>query len=131
MSDADRPSGPHPIDGQTVLHAGVLASVSPERLPSLLARVQRRLAGERETYRRQFECVHEDGDRAVYLVPADHWTAVGERVGLGRRETDAVRRAHEQQLLRVGSDAGRREEFENALDIRSAVVVGAAERTGT
>jgi hypothetical protein len=49
---------------------------------------------------------------------------VGERLGLTARECEAVRRAHEEQLRRVGTETGRREEFESALDIRSAAVVG-------
>jgi hypothetical protein len=48
---------------------------------------------------------------------------LGAELALGDREWKAVRRAHETQLERVGSRVGRREEFETALEIRSAVVI--------
>jgi hypothetical protein len=67
----------------------------------------------------------------VFLVPRDHWGAVGERLGLAARERDAVRRAHEEQLRRVGSETGRRDEFEAALEIRSAVVIGVDNPSGS
>ena len=58
-------------------------------------------------------------------MPTDHWVSVGETLGLPEREIDAVRRAHAQQLKRIGSKTDRREEFETALEIREAVVIGA------
>jgi hypothetical protein len=61
-------------------------------------------------------------------VPTDHWADLGDAIGLSRREADAVRRAHEEQLLHCGSNENRRDEFEAALEIREAVVVGTAER---
>ena len=114
----------HPIGGQALLVAGAKASVPLERLPELAERVEADLRDRRESYRREFECVHETPDRAVFFVPADHWEAVGDRLGFDRRELDAVRRAHEEQARRVASETGRREEFESAFEIRDAVVIG-------
>lgn len=114
-----------PIDGQVFMLAAAKASVGPGSLSDLLARVQTDLVDRIDAYRREFEQVgYDDGDREVFLVPADHWESVGERLGFGRRETRAVARTHAEQLRRIGSDTGRREEFETALEIRQAVVVG-------
>jgi hypothetical protein len=117
------PSG-DPIEGQILLLTAAKASVSPSRLPTLVSRVEGVLASRRDDYRREFECVYEDDDRVVFLVPSDHWEQVAQDVGLDRREREAVRRAHDEQLLRIGRRTGRRDEFETALDIRDAVVVG-------
>lgn len=116
--------GGHPIEGQAVLIAAAKASVPGDRLPALLAAVQTSLEANLETYRRRFECVAEDVDRAVFLADDGHWGELGERLGFNDRETDAARRAHTQQLRRLGSTSGRREEFETALEIREAVVIG-------
>lgn len=113
-----------PFDGTVVQYAAALGSVPTRRLPELLTAVQRHLAAETEGYERRFERVHRDDARAIYLVPEDHWTEVGAALSLSDREADAVRRAHERQLTRVGSKTGRKEEFETGLEIRSAVVVG-------
>lgn len=119
----DEPIVP-PIDSQVLVHASAFGSVGTGRLPKLLTRAQAHLADELEAYRRGFECVHEDDDRVAFVVPEDHWEGLQDEVPLGRRAADAVRRAHEQQLRRIGSETGRREEFETALEIRSAVIVG-------
>lgn len=119
----DEPIVP-PIDSQVLVHASAFGSVGTGRLPKLLRRAQVYLADELEAYRRGFECVHEDEDRVAFAVPEDHWETLQDQVPLGRRAADAVRRAHEQQLRRIGSETGRREEFETALEIRSAVIVG-------
>jgi hypothetical protein len=113
-----------PLDGQVLILAAAKASVPAERLPQLVDQVQADLGPRFETYRRSYEAVHEAPERWVFLVPLDHWDSIGERLGLTLREREAVRRAHEEQLRRVGSETDRREEFESALDIRSAVVVG-------
>lgn len=117
----------HPIDGQVVMLAGAKASVPLERLPDLLGAVADHLEGQKPEYDRRFERVaaDEDGRRWVYLVPRDHWEAVGEELRFSDRETDAVRRAHVEQFQRIGRRTDRDEEFGHALDIRSAVVVGA------
>jgi hypothetical protein len=116
-----------PLDGQVLILAAAKASVPAERLPELVDRVQADLGPRFEAYRRAYEAVHESPGRWVFLVPLDHWESVGDRLGLTVREREAVRRAHEEQLRRVGSETDRREEFESALDIRSAVVVGRAD----
>lgn len=121
----DRASG-GPLHGQALLLAGTKASVAPQRLPELVDRAQAALASERDAYRRRYELVDEDERRSIFLVPTGHWRDVGERIGLDRREYDAVRRAHAEHLRRFGSRADRRGEFETALEIREAVVVGAA-----
>jgi hypothetical protein len=113
-----------PLDGQVLMIAAAKASVPLHQLPTLVDRVQSDLGPRLETYRRRYEAVHESAERCVFMVPLDHWESVGERLDLTTRERSAVRRAHEEQLRRIGSDEGRSEEFESALDIRSAVVVG-------
>lgn len=118
---ADSPGGRHPIEGQIVLLAGAKASVPLARMDPLLARTVEHLhAVDLDRYERVFA----DDERAIYLADPGFWESHGEQMGLARREWDAVRRAHAEQLLRVGSRTGRREEFETALEIRTAVVVG-------
>mgnify|MGYP006304914129 CR=1 FL=1 len=113
----------HPIEGQIVLLAGAKASVALTRMDPLLQRAARHLERVDCT---QYERVHVDDDGAIYLVPPAFWRDHGTSMGLERREWDAIRRAHEEQLLRVGRRTGRRDEFETALEIRSAVVVEVA-----
>jgi len=115
---------PLPLDGDVLLYTGATASVGPERIEPLLRAVQAFLRARAETYRRSYESAVVDGDRRVLLVPEGHWTEVGAEVGLPEREVDAVRRAHAQQLRRIGTKTDRREEFETALEIREAVVIG-------
>ncbi|MFB6196084.1 MAG: hypothetical protein ABEI80_07920 [Haloplanus sp.] len=104
--------------------ASAKASVGPGTLSELLRRVQTDLEDRLDAYRRQFERVVETDEREVFLVPTDHWETIGDRLGLGRRETEAVARTHAEQLRRIGSESDRREEFETALEIREAVVIG-------
>jgi len=114
----------HPIDGQALLLATAKASVGPQDLPNLLDAVQADLSDGLPEYRRRYELVYEGDATCVFLVEADHWATVAERVGLDSRERDAVRRAHAEHLRRIGSREDRREEFETALGIRSCVVIG-------
>ena len=116
---------PLPLDGDVLLYTGATASVSPERIEPLLRAVQAHLRERRDDYRRRYESAFEDDEREVLLVPTDHWASVGETLGLPEREVDAARRAHAQQLKRIGSKTDRREEFETALEIREAVVIDA------
>jgi hypothetical protein len=116
-----------PLDGQVLLLAAAKASVPTKDLPRLVDRVQADLGPRFEEYRRAYEAVYESPERWLFLVPLDHWETVGDRLDLTRREREAVRRAHEEQLRRLGSRLERRDEFENALEIRSAAMVG----TGT
>lgn len=113
-----------PIDGQILVLTAAKASVAPQTLPALLRSVQAELEPRLDDYRRTFELADEDEGRVTFLVGDDHWGTVGERLGFGRRETDAVRRAHNEQLRRIGNRTDRSEEFETALEIRDAVVVG-------
>jgi len=113
-----------PIDGQVFMLASAKASVDPGTLSTLLGRVQEYLAERRDTYRREFERVAESDGREVFLVPTGHWETVGDRLELGERERKAIARTHAEQLRRIGSETGRDEEFETALEIREAVVVG-------
>ena len=119
-------SGPtqSPIDGQVFMLASAKASVDPNTLSDLLVRVQAHVGDRLDAYRRDFERVAEKADREVFLVPTGHWIEVGERLDMTDRERKAVARAHAEQLRRIGSDSGRDEEFETALEIREAVVVG-------
>lgn len=125
MTGADEdPEVDSPIDGQVVVLTAAKASVPPSRLPELLSAVQADLGPRIETYRERYERVAGTDGAALFFVDEDHWPAVGDRLGLGRRETDAVRRAHNEQLRRFGLSAGRREEIETALEIRDGAVVG-------
>lgn len=113
-----------PFDGTVLQYAAALGSVGAGSLGPLLGRAQAHLDAHLDAYRREFECVEEDEARSVFFVPRDHWEAVGDDLGFEERETKAVQRTHEQQLLRIGSETDRRAEFDTALEIRSAVVVG-------
>ncbi len=115
--------GAEPIEGQVLMLATAKASVGP-RLPALVDRVQATLEERLDRYRREYECVHETPERACFLVEWGHWEELGDELGLGRRERSAVRRAHEEQLLRTGRRTDREAEFETALEIREPVVVG-------
>ena len=114
----------NPIDGQALLLAAAKASVGPADLPDLIEAVQDDVADRLPAYRQRYELVYEDDTLCVFFVESDHWESVAERVGLGRRERDAIARAHAEHLRRLGSHENRREEFETALDIRECVVVG-------
>lgn len=114
----------HPIAGPPLLLAGAKASAPLERLPDLLETAQSYLAERIETYRSRYECVHESEEAACFLVEPGHWASLGEDLGFDERETDAVRRAHAEHLRYVGRREDREAEFENALDLREAVVVG-------
>ncbi|ELY58944.1 hypothetical protein [Natronolimnohabitans innermongolicus] len=114
-----------PIDGQVLLLTAAKASVPPNRLPGLVDRAQKALASEHERYRREYERVHADDEREAFLVEWGHWEAVGDELGLTDRECTAVRRAHEEQLLRIGRRTDREGEFETALEIREPVCLGA------
>lgn len=112
-----------PLDGLTLVKAGAKASVGPSRLPELLREVQTTVNNQREECRRRHEQVHSDPERMVFLAGTDYWTTLGRDLGLAERETDAVRRAHAEQLRRIGDELGRSEEFETAMEIRHPVVI--------
>ncbi|ELY93520.1 hypothetical protein C482_19019 [Natrialba chahannaoensis JCM 10990] len=112
-----------PIDGQILLLTAAKASVPPEQLPTLVDRAQTLLAPRRERYRHEFECIHTDADREAFLVGWGHWDNLGEELELTERETAAVRRAHEEQIRRIGRRQDREEEFETAFEIREPVLI--------
>ncbi|WP_348607659.1 hypothetical protein [Halobaculum rarum] len=127
--DPDTRAAGHPIDPNALMIAAATASVGAGRLPELLRAADEHLRARREEYDRSYECVDEADDAddtgtATYLVPDGHWSEIGDELGLKRRETDALRRAHEQHLLRLGTKRRRRREFESALELREAVVIG-------
>ncbi len=100
------------------------ASVPPARLPELIDTVQAALEPDRDHYRRRYERVFSTETYDVFFVDRDHWTQLGERLGLERREVDAVLRAHRAQLLRTGRRKRRLEECETALEIREPLIIG-------
>ncbi|MFC6786430.1 hypothetical protein ACFQFH_11175 [Halobaculum halobium] len=136
--DPERRELGHPIDSNALMIAAATASVGPGRLPELLRVADEHLRERREEYDRSYECVDDahhadatddaggvdDAGTTTYLVPDGHWGEVGDDLGLNRREADALRRAHEQHLLRLGTKRRRRREFESALELREAVVIG-------
>lgn len=113
----------HPIDGNALMLAAAKASVTPERLPDLLGVAADYLAERRADYCKRYEAVHEDEATVVLLVPEGHWADLSGNLDVDEREADALRRAHLEHLRRLGSEHGRREEFEHALDLREAVVI--------
>lgn len=114
----------NPLDGQPLLLAAAKASVGGSRLAPLVEAVQSYLGPQLDDYRRRYETAHEADERVAFFVPDGHWTEVGDRLAFAERERDAVRRAHEEQLLFDGRDADRRGEFETALEVRDVVVIG-------
>ena len=106
------------------LYTGATERGAPGRIEPLLRAVQTYLRERVDHYRRGYESAFVDDERRILLVPEGHWAEVGAELSLPEREVDAVRRAHAQQLRRIGSTADRREEFETALEIREAVVIG-------
>lgn len=116
--------GSHPIDGSAVLIAGAKASVPVERLPPLLVAAQDHLEPQRAAYERRYEAVDETAAGTAFLAEPGHWRAVGEALDWDPREADAVARAHAEQVNRRGRETGRAAEFETALEIREAVVLG-------
>ncbi|MFC4247980.1 hypothetical protein ACFOZ7_13680 [Natribaculum luteum] len=117
-----------PIEGQVLLLTAAKASVPPSRLPTLVDRVQADLGPRLEEYRRQYECAYESDDLVAFFVEWGHWDDIGDRLDLEEREQAAVRRAHEEQLLRIGRRDDREEEFETALEIRDPLIVGVDSR---
>ena len=113
-----------PIEGQVLLLTAAKASVPPTRLPDLVERAQQALESERERYRREYEQLYADERLEAFLAEWGHWEALGDDLGLTDRERSAVRRAHEEQLLRIGRETDREAEFETALEIREPVCIG-------
>lgn len=119
-----------PIDGQVIVLTAAKASVPPARLPDLLERTAAHLNPQLGRYRREYEQVYGDEHREAFLVEWGHWDEVGATLDLDDREASAVRRAHEEQLLRIGRKRDREAEFETALEIREAVFLPTDEAAG-
>ncbi|MEY7850556.1 hypothetical protein AB7C87_15310 [Natrarchaeobius sp. A-rgal3] len=113
-----------PIDGQVLLLTAAKASVPPARLPALVERTQALLEADLERYRRTHERVYAGENCEAFLVAEGHWERLGDRLGVNDRARGAIRRAHEEQLRRIGRRTGREAEFESALEIREPVLVG-------
>lgn len=88
---------------------------------------QERLASERERYRREYERLPADESFEAFLVHPSHWETIGDELRFDDRERSAVRRAHAEQLERVGRRTDRVAEFETALEIREPVLIGTSD----
>lgn len=115
-------AGDH-LAGRAILAASAETGISARRLPALLDVAQVDLAPRLDEYRLKYERVLDDGQTDVFLAESDHWQVVGDRLGFERDEVEALEQAHEEHLRHVGEATSRREEFEYALDIRTAVVI--------
>lgn len=111
------------IEGQIIMLAGAQASVTLPRLSDLLDRAAQYLTDRRETYERRYERVDAPEEASYYLADAGHWEDIGTQLGFDDRETDAVRRAHEEQFERDGRRMDREEEFTTSLEIRDVVAI--------
>ncbi|MBZ6494390.1 hypothetical protein [Natrinema longum] len=116
-----------PIDGQVLVLTAAKASVAPTRLPDLIERAQVALKPAIERYRREYERLYADDEIEVFLVDWGHWDEIGDGIDVTDRELSAIRRAHEEQLKRIGRRMDREAEFESALEIREPVVIGTSE----
>lgn len=92
-----------PIDGNALVLAAVQASVSGERLPGLAEQAQAYLKSRLPEYRRRYEQAYTDETQTVFFVGEGHWADIC---------TDL--------------DLDRRGEFETALEVREAAVIGTA-----
>ncbi|ELZ07462.1 hypothetical protein [Natrialba aegyptia] len=113
-----------PIDGQVLLLTAAKASVPPSRLPELVDDAQALLSQRLAHYRHEFERLYADEFTEAFLVEWGHWEDLGAELGMSEREIAAVRRAHEEQVLRAGRRMDREDEFETAFEIREAVCIG-------
>ncbi|WP_222919914.1 hypothetical protein [Natrinema sp. SYSU A 869] len=113
-----------PIEGQVLVLTAAKASVPPTRLPDLVERAQAVLGPAIERYRREYERLYAADDLEIFLVDWGHWEEIGDEIGVTDRDLSAVRRAHEEQLLRIGRRTDREDEFDTALEIREPVVIG-------
>jgi len=100
------------------------ADVDPETLDALLGRVADYFRGKERALERQYERAIDACDGVVLFADADFWERTGTALGFTEGEITAVKRAHEATLLLAGDHADRLGEFETALDVRTAVVLG-------
>jgi hypothetical protein len=113
-----------PLDQSAIVYASATGSIQPARIGPLLRQAQAYLCQLYDEYQRQYECTIETDGRAIFLVPAGHWTTLADEIGCSSRAIDAIARAHAEQLRRLGRQTDRRDEFETALEIRDAIVIG-------
>lgn len=119
-----------PIEGQVLVLTAAKASVPPERLPTLVDQVQTLLGPALERYRREYERCYADKDLEVFLAEWGHWDELAADLDLSERERSAVRRAHEEQLRRIGRRTDRESAFETALEIREPICIGTGSDRG-
>ncbi len=119
-----------PIDGEILLLTAAKASVPPSRLPTLIELVQDHLETDIRRFRKTRECIFEDPDRVAFLTEDGFWETVGADLELTDREIDAVRRAHTEQLRRIGRQTERHDEFETALEIRDPIFISVSSGAG-
>ncbi|WP_082224676.1 hypothetical protein [Halolamina rubra] len=113
-----------PFDATVLQQVAHGDGIPPRELPELLGRVDAHLIDSRESLRRRFESPYSDERRELFFVPPDYWDGVASVLSLSPVEKRSVQQAHERQLLRIGAETRRGSEFDAALDIRTAVVVG-------
>jgi len=113
-----------PFDAAVLQQVAGGDGVDPRTLPELLGRVEAHLTESRASLRRRFESPYSDDRRELFFVPPDYWEGVASTLSLTPQEALTVRQTHERQLLRIGAETRRGSEFDAALDIRTAVVVG-------
>ncbi|GAD52216.1 hypothetical protein MBEHAL_0976 [Halarchaeum acidiphilum MH1-52-1] len=95
-----------------------------EAINALLARIADYFRGKERALGRQYERALDASDGVVLFADVDFWDRAGDALGFTDAETAAVQRAHETTLLLAGDREDRRAEFETALDVRTAVVLG-------
>lgn len=115
-----------PIEGTVIVLVTAQAAVG-ERVPDLIDDVQAHLGPRLEEYTRRYEVVHETDDAVVCLAEDGHLSSVCADLDLDDRETDAVRRAHEEQARRIARDHDDASGLEAAIEIRDPVVIGRGE----
>jgi hypothetical protein len=115
-----------PIEGQILVLTAAKASVTPARLPVLVEQAQAHLRPELARYRREYERPYVDETLEAFLVEWGHWEELGDALGFSDRERAAVRRGHEEQLLRIGRRTDREAELKTALEIREPLLIGTA-----
>jgi hypothetical protein len=113
----------HPFPEEVLLLTAGEGVVTPAQLPEILSVVQADLSLRLDEYRNAHECAYEDDDLVAFFVATDHWRSIASRLGFETGAVDATRFAHAHYLLGLGSDVGRQDEFERALDVQDCVVI--------
>ena len=113
-----------PFDATVLQQVAHGDGIPPRELPELLGRVDAHLTDSLASLQRRFESPYSDERRTLFFVPPDYWEGLASVLQLSPDEQRAVQQVHERQLLRIGAETRRGSEFDAALDIRTAVVVG-------